>query len=47
MLLGLAANGTPIIGYQRTGNPNQQWAFTLHASGTAYVYAACLTLLYG
>lgn len=33
----LPADGTPIIGYQATGKPNQQWAIARHASGSGYV----------
>ncbi|KAI0090541.1 ricin B-like lectin [Irpex rosettiformis] len=31
------ASGTPIIGYQGTGNPNQHWVFSLNADKSAYV----------
>lgn len=34
---GLTANGTSIIGYQETGNPNQRWIITRNTINTAYV----------
>ncbi|TBU36298.1 ricin B lectin domain-containing protein [Dichomitus squalens] len=30
-------NGTPIIGYEPTGNPNQHWIITRNSTKTAYV----------
>ena len=35
---GNIANGTPLIGYQGTGNPNQKWIIKRNSTNTAYVY---------
>jgi len=36
---GNVANGTRLIGYQATGNPNQCWIITRNSNDTAYVIA--------